>query len=103
MPDLSSWMPADLEQRLLDPTDGPAMREAWNIAKRSHDLGELHPWEAWRFVIECVDRLNGPPPDPCCCCSRSTTEGAQKMAAKDVAWRRAVKATVKHYPGWVPA
>ena len=102
MADFTSWLPADLEQCLLDPTDGPAIREAYGIAKQSHDLDELHPFEQWRFVVNCFDRLNGPPVDPCCCCSRSTPEGAQKVATTSAEWRRAVVATVKRYPDWFP-
>ena len=103
MSDLSSWLPADLEQRLLDPTDGPAIREAYGVARRSHDLGELHPFEQWRFVLNCFDRLKAPPTDPCCCCSRSTLEGAQKLATTEAQWLRAVVATVRNYPGWTAA
>ena len=102
MTETTSWLPADLEQRLLDPTDGPSIREAYGIARRSHDLYELHPFEQWRFVVDCFDRLGGAPADPCCCCSRSTTEGAQRMATTNAQWRKAVVATVRNYAGWMP-
>ena len=103
MADGTTWLPTDLEQRLLDPVDGPAIRQAFADAKESHDIDELHPLERWRFVIGCFDQLGGAPADPCCCCSRSTPAGAQRMATTDAQWRRAVVATVKGYPGWVPA
>ena len=103
MSDLSSWLPADLEQRLLDPTDGPAILEAYAVARRRHDRDELHPLKQWRFVVNWFDRLTGPPADPCCCCSRSTPEGAQKLATTEAQWLRAVVATVRNYPGWTAA
>ena len=102
MADTTTWLPADLEQRLLDPLDGPGIREAFAAAMQSHDLEEIHPLEQWRFVIGCFDHLGGSPADPCCCCSRSTAAGAQRLATTDAQWRRAVISTVKRYPGWVP-
>lgn len=103
MADGTTWLPADLERRLLDPADGPGIREAFASAQQSHDLQELHPLEQWRFVIACIDSLGGPPADPCCCCSRSTPAGAQRLATTDAQWRRAVIRTVKDHPDWVPA
>ena len=81
MTDLNSWLPADLEQRLLDPTDGPAILEAYAVARRRHDRDELHPLKQWRFVVNWFDRLTGPPADPCCCCSRSTDHRIGNIAA----------------------
>ena len=81
MTDLNSWLPADLEQRLLDPTDGPAILEAYAVARRRHDRDELHPLKQWRFVVNWFDRLTGPPADPCCCSSRSTDHRIGNIAA----------------------
>ena len=103
MPDhTADWLPADLERRLLDPEEGPAIRELFAIAKTSREhLMELHPYEQWRFVIGCFDALQGPPADPCCCCSRSTVEGRNRLNTTEAQWLKAVKATVRNHPDWV--
>ena len=103
MPDhTADWLPADLERRLLDPEEGPAIRELFAIAKTSREhLMELHPHEQWRFVIGCFDAFQGPPADPCCCCSRSTVEGRNRLNTTEAQWLKAVKATVRNHPDWV--
>ena len=102
MNDPSSWLPADLEERLLG-ENGADIRQAYADALRGqHPLEELHPIERWRFVVACWDRTGGPPADPCCCCSRKTPEGVERMSITDAEWRRAVVRTVRDHPDWTP-
>ena len=92
-------MPDDIEGALLSDL-GPAYRENHNLAKHQWSLDELHPWEAWRFVIRCTNEF-GQPADPCCCCARETAQGAYELMETEHQFRRAVVATVQNHPGWI--
>ena len=79
-------MPQDIESALCSDL-GSAIRENFEFAEVTRPLDELHPWEAWRFVI-----------DPCCCCASTTMQGAFEVMEANDRWTEAVKASVRLYP-----
>ena len=92
------WMPEDIEIALCSDL-GPAIRENFEFAEVTRPLDELHPWEAWRFVID-LTREFGRVIDPCCCCASTTMQGAFEVMEANDRWTEAVKASVLLYPGW---
>ena len=97
MPDsLTTWMPADVESALLS-EDGPRYREAFDWAKSDWPMDEVHPHEAWRFVIDCTENLAGGPVSPWMPI-RSTPDSWFDWVYTQSQWNKAVGRTIKHYP-----
>ena len=90
------WMPEDTESALCSDL-GPAIRENFEFAEVIRPLDELHPWEAWRFVLGLTKEF-GRVIDPCCCYASSTMQGAFEVMEANDRWTEAVKASARLYP-----
>ncbi len=102
MPDsLTTWMPADIESALLS-EGGPCYRENFEWAKHEWPMDEVHPHEAWRFVIDCTNELVGGPSSSWMPI-RSTPSGADDFIYTQARWNKAVGRTIQNYPDWFPA
>ena len=85
MNDLSSWLPADLEQRLLVPMNAPVFVRRIRLSK-----GDLSTIALTVWVVHQPNRV-------------APAAGQCQVATTDAEWRPAVVAIGRNHPGRTPA